>query len=173
MITTPRDFPLDNFACGSTDPLTDIEITRVEFATRKIRPTRGVHIRGYQPIGYGRPSVPFESLIEKNTIAEIARFPEVKRIQAQPITIHFSIGTKSYRYTPDLLIELWQVPEKLLHFGFAESTLIECKPHGRLTLDRVRIERCFRAAALACSEPLLLITDLHLLVGVLEAPHDC
>lgn len=157
---------------GIDDSSAPIQIDRIQHRVRVIRPSKGVNIRGYQPVRKGHPLVAFESLLEKATIKALARCPASISIVAQPITIHFHVANQPYRYTPDLLVEFSSLPTQLQRLGFEARTLIECKPHDRLAAERIRMVRCFRATRLACREPLVLITELHLRAGLLEIPHD-
>lgn len=173
MQTPYSDVRWPPFDSGDADDSSaPIQLDCIKHRTRVIRPSKGVNIRGYQPVRKGHPLVPFESLLEKATIQALTRCSASISIVAQPITIHFRVAKQCYRYTPDLLVEFSSLPTQLQRLGFEARTLIECKPNDRLAAERIRMIRCFRATRLACREPLVLITDLHLRAGVLEIPHE-
>lgn len=145
-----------------------VQVDFVSHAPRRIPVSRSAHIRGYEPIGVGRPAVAFESKLEREVIRALAKFPQLRELRAQPITIHYQCNGSACRYTPDLLVVLDEVPACLESLGFARRTLVEVKPDSRLALDGERLERHVRAVQRACAEPWVLITDGDLAAHALE-----
>lgn len=150
---------------------TALTVIRVETRSRVIKPVKGGHVRGYQPLGAGRPSVAFESLLEKRAIRELAKFPELKSLVAQPVSVVYRIGGKERRYTPDFLVELSEVPPELETLGFGVRTLLEIKAAGLLAMDRERLELGVKALRAARQPPFVLLTDADLEAGALEVRH--
>lgn len=160
---------------GNAVPSAPARALRIDFVShtpRRIPVSRSAHIRGYEPIGGGRPAVAFESLLERQFIRALARFPEVRDIASQPLTVHYHYDAVACRYTPDLLVVLHTVPAALETLGFGLRTLIEVKPDARLGMERERLERHGRAIKRACPEPWILLTDSDLARGALEVPHE-
>lgn len=152
-------------------PAVGMQIVGVDIESRRIRATKGGHIRGYEPLGAGRPSVAFESLLERRVIRELTCFPELLDIRAQPMTVRYSLDGKLRKYTPDLLVVLRDLPAELETLGFGLRTIIEVKAAGLLALDRERLELGIRALRKARPEPIVLLTERDLDVGALEVRH--
>lgn len=118
------------------------------------------HIRGFHPVRDGHESIGFESLLERDTITWLASFPEVRRIQSQPLTVLFQLGSENHRYTPDLKVEIdGEIPFELECLGFGAVTLIECKPAWVVPNIALELDRNARAVRLAKKSQLLLITE--------------
>lgn len=152
-------------------PAIAMQIVGVDIESRRIRATKGGHIRGYEPLGAGRPSVAFESLLERRVIRKLASFPELLDIRAQPLTVRYSLGGKFRRYTPDLLVVLREVPQELETLGFGLQTIVEVKAASLLVSDRDRLELGIRALRKARLEPFVLLTERDLDAGALEVLH--
>lgn len=148
-----------------------IQIVAVDIESRRIRPTKGGHIRGYEPLGPGRASVAFESLLERQVIRELSRFPELLDIRAQPLTVRYILDGKLRRYTPDLLVVLREVPVALESLGFGLRTIVEVKAAALLASERDRLELGIGALRNARPEPFVLLTDQDLAAGLLEVGH--
>lgn len=143
-------------------------VVHVDFIThspRRIPVSRSAHIRGYEPVGQGRPAVAFESKLERDVIRALARFSEVREIDAQPLTVHYHCNGVACRYTPDLRVVLATVPPALETLGFGTNTLIEVKPGARLALERDRLERQGRAMR-ACGLRWVVLTDFDLALAL-------
>ena len=166
--TSPRSGPRDRICPVTT--AASMQIVGVDIESR-IRATKGGHIRGYEPLGVGRPSVAFESLLERRVIRSLACFPELLDVRAQPLTVRYSIGGKLRQYTPDLLVVLEDVPPNLETLGFGLRTIIEVKTSALLASDRDRLELGIRALHMARPEPFVLLTEIDLAAGALEVGH--
>ncbi|MDM8520288.1 TnsA endonuclease N-terminal domain-containing protein [Anaerolineales bacterium HSG6] len=81
--------------------------------------------------------VSYESLIEQDYIYLLEYLPQIESYQEQPVTIHYKVGRKSYRYTPD-----FQVVEA------GQPRLVECKPAERVNTPQN--QRKFLAAQQWC-----------------------
>jgi hypothetical protein len=145
-----------------------IQILGVDIETRRVRATKGGHIRGYEPLGAGRRSVVFESLLERAVIRALVRFPQLRDIRAQPMTVRYTLGGKLRRYTPDFLVLLSEVPPELKALGFGLHTIVEAKAAALFAFDRERVELGIRALIQARREPVVLLTEWELSAGALE-----
>lgn len=155
MLTQRSAHDSDTPLCPETCP---IRITDVAWHARVIPLSRGRHIRGYQPVRLGHPSVPFESLHERNTIAAFAAFPGVS-ITAQPFTIYYEAAGVERSYTPDLLVEFAEVPYGLSVLGYEATFVVECKPEGRVAADAEQLELAGRVMSLWGEYPFVLMLE--------------
>lgn len=151
------------------EPVRSIAIESIIPAHRAVPLSRSGHIRGRHPVKPGHGSVVFESLLERDVISALAAFPELDKIQTQPLTVFYNCDGVSHRYTPDLLVTLYEVPFELECLGFGLETLIECKPSGLVPMLHQELDRNFRAMLQATSTPLILLTDDDLAAGALNS----
>lgn len=139
-----------------------ITITGVVERHRAIPLSRGAHVRGYHPVRKGHGSVAFESLGERDTITWLAGFPELVRIESQPVTVFYELDGTAHRYTPDFRVDLAEVPFELECLGFGLRTYIEFKPTWAVPGARAELDLAFRAMKLAVQAPHVLITEAEL-----------
>jgi hypothetical protein len=148
----------------------DLALIAVDNQSRRIRPVRGRHIRGYEPIRPGA-SAPFESLLERSVIRGLAQHRSLLDLVAQPMTVRYRYCGKPRAYTPDLLVVLSDVPPKLAAHGFGLRTIVEVRATGLLEFDHGRTVLGWRALRLAVEDPIVMITDQHVAAGLLEVTH--
>lgn len=94
-------------------------IERIEVRKRVVPPSRSCHVRGWNPVREGHPAVAFESLLECRVISALAKYPQLKSIASQPVSVTYQHLEKSVRYTTDLLVQFQSVPDELLHWDSA------------------------------------------------------
>lgn len=153
-------------------PICRMLIRSVVEAHRAVPLSYGKHIRGYHPIRPGHGRIPFESLIERDTMTALAKLPQLIKMEAQPLTVFFEADGVRHRYTPDIRVTLSEVPFELECLGFERVTLIECKPAQKLAKQRLELQRNFQAIRMAVDIPQVLILDEDLDKGLLEVRHD-
>lgn len=146
-------------------------VLRVVWRERKIPIARG-SIRGFYPRGPGAEPIAFESLLERDVLAELLQFHETRQVVSQPVTLHYRLGDRIYQYTPDLLIEFANVPQMLVRRGFGRLSLIECKPKSKVCHNDVVLGRARAALEQITSAPLVVVTDSRLSVASWEVVHD-
>jgi hypothetical protein len=144
-------------------------IHSVAWGSRRI-PLRRGSIRGFHP-GLG-DALQFESLLECDVISALLSHSELSAIQSQPYTIHFQLGETHHRYTPDLLVEFFKVPDSLDALGFRRLTVIECKPRAKLANNAALLGRAYAAIRQITSAPMLIVTDASLTSVSLGVAHD-
>lgn len=142
-----------------TEGTSRITITGVVERHRAIPLSYGAHVRGYHPVRNGHGSVAFESLGERDTITWLAGFPELVRIESQPVTVMYDLDGVAHRYTPDFRVDLAEVPFELECLGFGLRTFVEFKPSWAVPRVRAELERAFRAMKMAIEYPHVLITE--------------
>lgn len=148
--------------------LSNIVVTHVIEAHRAVPLSYARHVCGRHPVRPGHGSIVFESLLERDVISALAQFPELICLKSQPLTVFYRANDKPYRYTPDLLVELSEVPPELECLGFELKTIIECKPSDRIKEQAVKMDRDFRAVKQADLGGVVLITDDDLQAGRME-----
>jgi len=145
-------------------------VTHVAWQARSI-PLKKGSIRGFHPGFPGCSAIQFESLLECNVIGRLLAYPELVSLQSQPFTVHFDIGGTKHRYTPDLLVELRQVPADLARLGFERLTVVECKPSERVDECAEMLARARAAIGEIMSAPLVIVTDGSLATHAWEVTH--
>lgn len=137
-------------------------IAAVELNRRVIPLSRSRHVRGWHPVRPGHGAIGFESLLERKVIDSLATYSELIRITSQPVTVTYREDQSTRRYTPDLLVDLAEVPIELAEIGFGQRTYIEVKPYIEALNIRERLSRRFAVVTEATGLPVALITDLDL-----------
>jgi hypothetical protein len=139
-----------------------LAVTKWVETQRVIPLSYGDHVRGVHPVRTGHPPVLFESKLEASTISSLVVLPGFEGIQSQPVTVHYRWHDKSYRYTPDLRVQLRFVPDQLRRLGFGFDTFVEVKPLKRAWRDQMALHRRFTAMRTASYQPIVLVTDQDL-----------
>jgi len=145
-------------------------VTHVAWQARSI-PLKKGSIRGFHPGRPGGSGIQFESLLECDIIGRLLGYPELVSLQSQPFTVHFDVSGAKHRYTPDLLVELRQVPADLARLGFERLTVVECKPPERVDECAEMLARARAAIGEIMSAPLVIITDRSLATRAWEVAH--
>jgi hypothetical protein len=154
-----------------TDLPFEVQIEDIAWQRRVIPLSRSAHVRGWHPVRPDHPPVPFESKIEARLISELASFPELVRIQAQPVTVFYRYSGKGYRYTPDFLVTLSSVPHQLVTLGFGLETFIEVKPLRHAVTSEAKLSRQFNVLRQALQHQVVLVTDWDLKPRLREVMH--
>ncbi len=141
---------------------TPFHIAAIELNRRVIPLSRSRHVRGWHPVRRGHGAIGFESLLERRVIDALATYSELIRISSQPVTVTYREGQATRRYTPDLLVDLAEVPIELAEIGFGQRTYIEVKPYIEALNIRERLSRRFAVVTDAMDLPIVLLTDLDL-----------
>lgn len=140
----------------------NLTVSKLVTGQRVIPLSYGSHVRGVHPVGSGHPPVPFESKLEASTISSLAALREFAGIQSQPVTVSYRWRNGSYRYTPDLRLQLHTVPGQLRRLGFGLDTFVEVKPLKHAWRDQMALHRRFTAMRAATHRPIVLVTDYDL-----------
>ncbi|SDX70745.1 hypothetical protein SAMN05421681_10776 [Lysobacter enzymogenes] len=135
---------------------------------RRIPLSRSTHMRGWHPVREGHPATPFESYLECRVISVLARYPQLVSIKSQPVTIFYRHDGRAHRYTPDLLVQLSEVPIALKVLGFEALTYVEVKPQRRAIEVEDTLQRQFNVVRQATGHAVALITDWDLLADETE-----
>ncbi|MFK3648012.1 hypothetical protein ACI2IY_06180 [Lysobacter enzymogenes] len=135
---------------------------------RRIPLSRSTHMRGWHPVREGHPAVAFESYLERRVITVLARYPQLVLIKSQPATIFYRHNGRAYRYTPDFLVQLSEVPIGLKALGFETQTYVEVKPQRRAIEAEDALRRQFSVVRQATGHAVALITDWDLLADETE-----
>ncbi|QWP77219.1 hypothetical protein J5226_02095 [Lysobacter sp. K5869] len=130
---------------------------------RRIPLSRSTHMRGWYPVREGHPAVAFESRLECRVISVLARYPQTVLIKSQPVTIFYRHDGRAHRYTPDLLVQLSEVPLALKALGFEALTFVEVKPQRRAIEAEGTLRRQFNVVRQATGHAVALVTDWDLL----------
>lgn len=143
-------------------PTAPYEIEGVLPDYRRIPLSRSTHVRGWHPVREGHPAVAFESHLECRVISALVRYPQLVRIKTQPVTVLYRHNGRAHRYTPDLLVQLSEVPAALEAVGFQAETYVEVKPLRRAIEAEDRLRRQFGVLRQATGRAVALITDWDL-----------
>lgn len=109
--------------------------------TRKITNTGTRKNTGFFPSQKNERPVAFESLLELDYIYLLEFDDDVVKYTEQPLTITYTISNRSYKYTPDFLVERKN-----------KTQLIEIKPESKLQIilnDESKFNK-YKAAAQYC-----------------------
>lgn len=155
-----------------TDLPYEIQVEDIAWQRRVIPLSRSSHVRGWHPVRPDHPPVPFESKIEARLISDLASFPELVRIQAQPVTVFYRYTGRGYRYTPDFLVTLSSVPHELAALGFGLETFVEVKPLRHAVNSELKLSRQFKVLRQALQHQVVLVTDWDLKLGLQEVMYD-
>lgn len=146
-------------------------ITNVMPDKRVIPASRNRHVRGWHPVRPGHLPVPFESKLECRALSALVEFDEVCRVRSQPITVVYEYDGRSYRYTPDFLVELSAVPKALAGLGFGLQTYVEVKPLRHALRTEHALLRKFDVVRNATQTTVTLLTDWDLSLAEQEVRH--
>ncbi|MEG3791252.1 hypothetical protein V1318_14070 [Lysobacter sp. CCNWLW3] len=146
-------------AVPTTDPY---EIEGIVPDHRRIPLSHSTHVRGWHPVREGHPAVAFESYLERRAISALARYRQLVWIKTQPVTILYRHDGRAHRYTPDLLVQLSEVPAALAALGFEALTYVEVKPQRRAIEAEQTLRRQFSVVRQATGHAMALITDWDL-----------
>jgi len=146
----------------SVDDLPDIDVRKVAFGQRIVPLSHASHVRGWHPVRLHHAPIPFESKLEASVISAFAAMDELRRIQSQPVSVSYRWQGATYRYTPDLRVQLRIVPSRLRRFGIGVDTFIEVKPLRRAWGEQAALHRRFSAIRIALDRPMVLVTDADL-----------
>lgn len=149
-------------------PTTSYEIEGVIPDYRRIPLSRSSHVRGWHPVREGHPAIAFESNLERRVITALAQYSQLVRIKTQPVTVLYRHNGRAHRYTPDLHVQLSEVPAALKEVGFHTETYVEVKPQRRAIEAEDRLRRQFSALRQATGHAVALITDWDLSVDEAE-----
>ena len=139
-----------------------LEVLEINWGARRIRPTRGRHLTGRYPLGDGKPAVPYESGLERDSIAWLLGFSGLNDIASQPVTVVARVNGKRLVYTPDLLVDYTVPPPLLAEHGFGERTFVEVKPLRYARNEEVLLKLAVLRIALQL--PVALLTEqFHLI----------
>jgi len=144
----------------------------IDWRKRNIPLSRGRHIRGFAPGIVPGQQIAFESLLERDVIAELRRLRATRMLIEQPITIRYRLEGVVRKYTPDLFVQFDRLPDVLACKGFERATLLECKPADELSKQSELLQRARAAVAEVMSIPLLVVTSGTLSVARWESAND-
>lgn len=142
--------------------LLGIHIESVHPRHRTIPLSYAAHVRGWHPVRPDHPAVPFESKLESEAISALARYPEMMRIQSQPVTVVYWHDGRIRHYTPDFHVSFASVPKHLARLGFGVETFIEVKPLLRACRMEAKLSVRFAVIREAAMIPIVLLTDWDL-----------
>jgi hypothetical protein len=109
--------------------------------------------------------VQFESALERDCIAFLARHSGFLLIKSQPTTITFAYAGRVRRYTPDFLVDFESVPAPLVTLGFASQTYIEVKYAEQALTDRDIIAARLDALRQSTGLPAVLLDERVIRAG--------
>jgi hypothetical protein len=155
----------------SVDDLSAIDIRQVVVGRRIVPLSHASHVRGWHPVGPLHAPIPFESKLEATVISTFAVLGELRRIESQPVTVSYRWQGTTYRYTPDLRVQLAVVPSWLRRLGVGPDTFIEVKPLRRAQREQMALHRRFSAIRAALNRPIVLVTDVDLPQMLWEVSH--
>ena len=107
--------------------------------------------------GIGAPDAPVSS---QDSAAGMAS--RSARSISQPVTISYLYRRRTYRYTPDFMVEWHDVPAIWAERGFAKRCFIECKPHEKLESLEAALTRSEAAIVALAMGPRILVTRREL-----------
>jgi hypothetical protein len=131
-----------------------IDIKHVDWWSRCIPLSHGVHSPGYTRTWPGQPLLPVESRLEHAVLKALTTCAACTALATQPVTIHYLAGSQARSYTPDLLVAYVCHESKRLEFF-----LIEVKTTFDAERHRTKLDERQRAVLEATGLPLVVITD--------------
>jgi hypothetical protein len=131
-----------------------IDIKHVDWWSRCIPLSHGVHSTGFSRTWPGQPLLPVESRLEHAILTALTKCATCVALATQPVTVHYLAGDQPRSYTPDILVAYVCPESKRL-----ECFLIEVKTRSDFERHRFKLEERQRAVLEATALPLVIVTD--------------
>lgn len=131
-----------------------IEIKHVDWWTRSIPLSHGIHSTGYSRTWPGQALLPVESRLEHAILKALTACVTCTALATQPVTIHYLTNAQARSYTPDILAA-YVCPES----RNLECFLVEVKTSVHAERYRFKIEERQQAVLEATGLPLVVVTD--------------
>jgi hypothetical protein len=161
-----RDSLLQTASVGHFD------IIGMAYDRRVIPLSRSTHVRGWHPVRRGHGAIAFESGIECSVISALAGYEQLLSIRSQPVSVEYRYEGRIRQYTPDFLVHLSDVPDRLAALGFGFRTFLEVKPLLRAAADQDKLRRQFAVLREAANCTVLLLTEHDREALQRETSHD-
>lgn len=126
---------------------------------RRIPLSRRSHVIGFQPLATG--TAEHESALERDFVTRTSFLHPAASVVSQPLTLKYSDGIRSRRYTPDFLVR----------YGVGHARLVEVKYRNDLRCNWQRYLPGFTAAKAWAREHgsvFRIATERHIRDGLLE-----
>jgi hypothetical protein len=134
-----------------------IRIKHVDWWSRCIPLSHGIHSTGYSRTWPGQALLPVESRLEHAILKALTECDACTALATQPVTVHYLADAQPRSYTPDILAAYVCPATRLL-----QCFLIEVKTTTHAERHRFKLQERQRAVLEATGLPLVVITDSDL-----------
>jgi hypothetical protein len=139
-------------------PSVRIDIKHVDWWSRCIPLSHGIHSTGYTRTWPGQALLPVESRLEHAILKALTTCAACTALATQPVTVHYLADFQPRSYTPDILAAYVCPTTRLL-----QCFLIEVKTTANAERHRFKLQERQRAILEATGLPLVVVTDSDLI----------